>query len=232
MLVDLIIPALNEEQALPRVLATLPRDLLRRVVVVDNGSTDGTTKVALQGASEVLYEPRRGYGRALWTGVEFLGGDPPDVVAFMDGDGADDPALLSVLLDLIARGQADLVIGSRMLGSREKGSMSSAQRVGNRLVPWLVRAFFHGVCTDLGPMRAIRYDCLKRLALVERGMGLTVEMQIRAAQEGLRVAEVPVSYRRRVGASKISGTLGGTVKATARILAVVVRHAMAQSLRR
>jgi glycosyltransferase involved in cell wall biosynthesis len=232
MLVDLIIPALNEEQALPKVLATLPRNLLRRVVVVDNGSTDGTTKVALEGASEVLYEPVRGYGQALWTGVEFLRSDPPDVVAFMDGDGADDPSLLSVLLDVIARGQADFVIGSRMRGSRERGSMSLPQIVGNHLVPWLLRLLFHAVCTDLGPMRAIRYDALKSLALVERGMGWTVEMQIRAAQEGLRIVEVPVSYRRRTGSSKISGTLGGTIKATARILEVVVRHAMAQSLRR
>lgn len=232
MRVDVILPALNEEQALPTVLAALPRAALRHVVVVDNGSTDRTAEVARQNGVTVVSEPRQGYGRALWTGVESLAEDPPDVVAFLDADAADDPSQLPSLLEPIERGVADLVLGTRMLGTRQPGSMGAAQVVGNHLVPFLLRQLYDARCTDLGPMRAIRYEALMSLGLKNRGMGFTVEMQILAAAKGLRTVEVPVGYRRRIGRSKISGTWLGAARATIGILCVVARHKLPQSWRR
>ncbi|MCU0664105.1 MAG: glycosyltransferase family 2 protein [Myxococcota bacterium] len=231
MTVDVIIPALNEEKALAAVLSALSHTAVRRVIVVDNGSTDNTAKVARLGGAKVVSEPRRGYGQAMSTGIESVRDDPPQVVAFLDGDGADDPSFLPALLEPVLRGEADLVLGSRMRGRREQGSMSPAQVVGNHVVPFLLRRLFGARCTDIGPMRVIRYDALRRLDLQDRGMGFTVEMQIRAALLGLRVMEVAVPYRRRIGRSKISGTVRGTVRATVGILAVITRHLWAHNRR-
>lgn len=224
MIVDVVIPVLNEEAALPKVLQALPKDLIRKVVVVDNGSIDNSGAVAEKLGAHVILEPRQGYGRAVWSGIEYLMADPPEVVVFCDGDAADDPTELYSLLDPIKNKNADLVIGSRMKGNLQAGSMSPAQRIGNILVPILLRILYKASYSDLGPFRAIKWQQLMDLKLVDRGFGFTVEMQIKAARNQLQIAEVPVSYRPRIGESKISGTLGGTVKASARILWTVARY--------
>ena len=224
MIVDVIIPVLNEERALATVLGGLSKDLVRRVVVVDNGSTDRSAHIARDLGATVVSEPRRGYGRAVWTGVETLLADPPEVVVFMDGDAADDPSELRQLLEPIEKNRADLVIGSRIAGTTEKGAMSPAQKLGNLLVPALIRLLYGTQTTDLGPFRAIRFDTLMALGLVDRGFGITVEMQIKAAKKGSRVCEVPVTYRPRIGESKISGTVMGTLKAAFKILWIVAKY--------
>jgi glycosyltransferase involved in cell wall biosynthesis len=223
--VDVVIPVLDEERALPGVLDAIPRALVRRVVVVDNGSTDRSAEVARAHGATVITEPRRGYGRAVWTGIETLLADPPDAVVFLDGDGADDPAEMGHVLAPILEGRADLVIGSRMRKPLPRGAMTQAQRLGNVIVPFLLRLLYGVRATDLGPFRAVRWDALRGLGLVDRGFGITVEMQVKAARQGLRVEEVAVSYRPRIGESKISGTLGGAIKASLKILWVVARYA-------
>ncbi len=225
MIVDVIIPVLNEEKALPSVLLGLSTDLVRRVIVVDNGSSDRSGDVARQGGAEVVCEPRRGYGRAVWTGVEQVAQDPPDILVFIDGDAADDPGELPALLAPIEQDRADLVIGSRMAGHTERGAMSPAQKIGNILVPAAIRLIYGTRTTDLGPFRAIRWPTLMDLELIDRGFGITVEMQIKAAKKKVRVVEVPVTYRPRIGQSKISGTLTGTIKAAAKILWTVAKYA-------
>jgi glycosyltransferase involved in cell wall biosynthesis len=224
MIVDIIIPVLNEERALATVLDSLPGDLVRRIVVVDNGSTDRSAQIARDFGARVVFEPRRGYGRAVWTGVEELLADPPEVVAFMDGDAADDPSDLKKLLAPIKENRADLVIGSRIAGNTQKGAMSPAQKMGNILVPALIRLLYGTETTDLGPFRVIRFDTLMALKLVDRGFGITVEMQIKAAKSAVRVVEVPVTYRPRIGESKISGTVMGTLQAGLKILWVVAKY--------
>ncbi len=225
MVVDVVIPVLNEERALPQVLAELPSSLIRQVVVVDNGSTDRSAEVARDGGARVVSEPRRGYGRAVWTGICQLMSDPPEVVVFIDGDAADDPTELSRLVEPIATDDADLVIGSRTTGRIAEGAMPLAQRLGNLLVPLIIRALYHTETTDLGPFRAIRWSSLMELKLIDRGFGITVEMQIKAAKRGLRVVEVPVSYRARIGESKISGNFKVALTAALKILWTVAKYA-------
>lgn len=223
--VDAVIPALNEEAALPRVLAVLPRPPVRRVVVADNGSTDRTAAVARAGGAEVVAEPERGYGAACLRALARLREDPPDVVVFLDGDGSDRPEELPRLLRPIERGEAELVIGSRRLGSSEPGALTVPQRFGNALACTLMRRMYGVRYTDLGPFRAIRWEALERLGMVDRNYGWTVEMQIRAAQLRLRHVEVPVTHRRRrLGESKVSGTVRGTLGAGAKILWTLARY--------
>lgn len=224
MIVDVVIPALDEERALPAVLAEIPRDLVRRVVVCDNGSRDRTAEVAREGGAEVVHEPRRGYGSACLRALARLREDPPDVVVFLDGDRSDRPAELRRLLDAIAQG-ADLVVGSRVLGERERGSLTPQQIAGNAVACVALRVLYGARYTDLGPFRAIRWEALERLEMGDPDYGWTVEMQIKAARRGLRHAEVPVSYRRRIGVSKVSGTLRGTIGASITILRWLARHA-------
>ncbi len=218
----MLIPALNEEQAIAQVLAAIPTGLVREVVVVDNGSTDRTAEVARHGGARVISEPRRGYGQACLSGIAALG--PAEIVVFLDGDYSDFPEDMPALLDPILRGEADLVIGSRVLGQREAGALLPQQRLGNALATWMIRLLFGVRYTDLGPFRAIRSEALDRLRMQDRNYGWTVEMQVKAALAGLRLAEVPVRYRRRVGTSKISGTLAGTLKAGYRIIATILRY--------
>ncbi len=218
-----LIPALNEEQAIAQVLAAIPPGLAQEVVVVDNGSTDRTAEVARSLGARVVSEPRRGYGQACLSGLAALA--PVDIVVFLDGDYSDYPGEMPALLAPILRGEADLVIGSRVLGTRQRGALLPQQRLGNALATWLIRWFYGVRYTDLGPFRAIRTDALRRLQMQDRDYGWTVEMQVKAARAGLRLAEVPVSYRRRLGVSKISGTLKGTLKAGHKIITTILRHA-------
>lgn len=221
--VSLVIPALNEERSLPRVLAALPRDVLHEIVVVDNGSTDGTAEAARAGGARVVEEPRRGYGSACLAGIAAL--DAPDVIAFVDADFSDHPDELPRVLAPILDGSADLVIGSRVTGEREPGALLPQARFGNWLATRLVRWFWGVAFTDLGPFRAVRVDALQRIGMRDRDFGWTVEMQVKAARLGLRCVEVPVSYRARIGTSKITGTWSGAVRAGWKILGTIFREA-------
>ena len=223
MQVAIIIPARNEAEALGRILAEIPRTLVQEIIVVDNGSTDGTASVAQQGGAYVVAEPVPGYGRACLAGLSALS-PSVDVVVFLDGDHSDDAAELPRLLAPIANGQADLVIGSRV-SRAEPGSLTLQQRVGNRLACWLMHKCFGVRYTDLGPFRAIRRESVARLKMQDVAFGWTVEMQAKAARAGLRIAEVPVHYRRRIGRSKISGTLRGTICAGWAIITTILRVA-------
>ncbi len=226
MIVDALIPALNEEDSLPATLGGLEGAGLRRVVVADNGSTDGTARVARAWGAEVVDCPERGYGAACLAGLAHMAADPPEVVVFLDADGADDPADLPALLRPIAEG-ADLVIGSRVLGEAEPGALGFVQRFGNALSTRLVRWTFGVAFTDLGPFRAITWPALKGLQMADRNFGWTVEMQAKGARRGLRCVEVPVAYRRRrAGQSKVSGNLVGGAKAGVKILYTIGREAL------
>jgi glycosyltransferase involved in cell wall biosynthesis len=222
--VAVLIPALDEEPALPGVLAAIPNAgpgwRLRSVVVVDNGSRDRTADVARAAGAMVVAEPRRGYGAACLAHLRLR---PPDVVAFLDADQSDDPGGLPLLIAPIVAGKADLVVGSRALGEREPGSLTLAQAFGNRLAAALLRLLFGLRATDLGPFRAIRWPALESLGMRDRDYGWTVEMQARAARAGLAVAEIPVRYCRRLGRSKISGTVRGVLGAGWKILATIAR---------
>jgi glycosyltransferase involved in cell wall biosynthesis len=230
VIVDVVIPALDEIHALPLVLADLPRDLVRDIVVVDNGSRDGTGAKAASLGCVVIDEPRRGYGSACLAGLARLAkaAPPPDLVAFLDADHSDHAEELPRLLAPFASGRADLVIGSRALGNREPGSLLPQQRFGNALAAWLIRRLYGVTVTDLGPFRVIRWDALARLGMRDRDYGWTAEMQVKALKLGLRYVEVPVSYRRRTGRSKIAGTLRGTIGAGFKILYTVSRYSRGQ----
>ena len=222
--VGIIIPARNEAAALGQVLAELPRGLVHEILVVDNGSTDETAALARRSGAHVVSEPIPGYGRACLAGLAAL--DPSiEVVAFLDADHSDYPEDLLRLLEPIRTGQADLVLGSR-IAQAAPGSLTPQQRFGNRLACALMQWCFGVRYTDLGPFRAIRRDALERLGMADQGFGWTVEMQAKAARRGLRIAEVPVRYRRRIGRSKISGTVSGTLRAGRAIVATIVRIAL------
>ena len=223
MNVSVVIPVFNERASLPLVVWDIPQALVREILVVDNGSTDDTALVAQDLPVRLVREPRRGYGSACLAGIAALAASPPDVVVFLDGDYSDHPEELPRLTGAIAAG-ADLVIGSRMLGNREPGALLPQARFGNALACFLVSVLFGHRYTDLGPFRAIRWDALRDLGMEDRNFGWTVEMQIKALKKRLVVAEVPVSYRRRVGVSKITGTVGGTVKAGGKILWTIARY--------
>ncbi|MEM1116939.1 MAG: glycosyltransferase family 2 protein [Bacteroidota bacterium] len=230
MRVVVVIPARDEAASVGTVVRALPA--VDEVVVVDNGSRDGTASVAREAGATVVAEPRAGYGRACLAGLRHVAAraDAPDVVAFVDADLSDRPEELPALLAPIARDEADLVIGSRVLGQRagrvEAGALLPQARWGNALACALLRARWGARFTDLGPFRAVRYDALRRLGMRDETFGWTVEMQVRAVRAGLRCTEVAVSYRRRVGRSKITGTVNGTVRAGAKILWTVGVHAV------
>jgi glycosyltransferase involved in cell wall biosynthesis len=218
-------PALDEERALPSVLQALPQTLVDEVIVVDNGSRDGTARVAAEHGARVVREDRRGYGSACLAGMAALN-EPRDrdVIVFLDADGSDDPSVLNRLLEPILRGEADMVIGSRVRGERERGALTPHARFGNALAVTLIRILTGVRYTDLGPFRALTWKALRTLGMRDRDYGWTVEMQLRAARAGLRATEVPVPYRRRIGQSKISGTVVGSIRAGTKILWTVAKH--------
>ena len=229
MKVDAVIPALDEEEALPGLLRELSSTPVRRVIVVDNGSRDRTREVAREGGAVVVEEPRRGYGAACLRGIAECRHDPPEVVAFLDADGADDPAELALLVAPIARDEADLVLGSRTLDLArvEPGALTPQARAGNFVATTLIRLLYGRTMTDLGPYRAIRWESLERLEMRDLDFGWTAEMQVKAIRRGLRIVEVPASWRRRRGGrSKISGTLRGVVGAGYKILSTIARHSI------
>jgi hypothetical protein len=220
-----IIPAFNEARSIGLVVGDLPADLIEEVVVVNNASTDETEANARAAGATVLREARRGYGWACLCGIAYARERRPDIVVFLDGDYSDHPEEVVALLDPLLRDEADFVVGSRMRGRRERGAMLPQALFGNRLACGLMRLFWGARFTDLGPFRAIRFASLLRLGMQDKTYGWTVEMQIKAVRAGLRCAEVPVSYRRRVGVSKITGTLAGTVNASYKILATIAKYA-------
>jgi len=216
-----IIPALNEEQSIGRVLDAIPRELAPDIVVVDNGSTDRTAEIAAQHGARVVPEPERGYGAACLRGIAAL--LEPEVVAFLDADLSDDPALLTDLVRPILEGRAELVIGSRMLGEREPGALPPHTLFGNWLAGRILTLLYGQPSTDLGPFRAIRLSALQRLQMSDRGYGWTMEMQAKAARLRLPTLEIPVPYRRRIGRSKITGSLRASAKAAVVILSTAFR---------
>ncbi|MDB5342055.1 MAG: arnC 9 [Schlesneria sp.] len=226
--VVVIIPALNEEEALPHVLRDLPP--VRRVIVVDNGSTDATALLATQEGALVVSEPRRGYGSACICGLNEVeravaaGEYSPRIIVFVDADRSDHADQLPKLVAPIFDGTADFVLGSRLLGEREPGAMPFVALFGNRLACFLMRILFGGKFTDLGPFRAIAYDKLCALSMCDTNFGWTIEMQIKAVRAGLICIEIPVPYRCRIGQSKISGTVSGVIKAGTKILWTIARY--------
>ncbi|MGF1527168.1 MAG: glycosyltransferase family 2 protein [Candidatus Competibacterales bacterium] len=231
--IAVVIPALDEERAIGLVVAAIP-PWVDAVVVVDNGSVDATAQVALAAGAQVVAEPRRGYGAACQAGLAALGdrAGGADIVVFLDGDYSDYPEQMDRLVDPIVAGRAALVVGSRVKGQVEARALTPVQRFGNWLATALIRWRWGVVYTDLGPFRAVTRTALADLALADRDYGWTVEMQARAARRGLAVLEVPVDYRRRIGVSKISGTLGGSWRAGRKILAVIGAEALRPAPRR
>ena len=219
-----IIPALNEENSIAQVIGEIP-EWVDRVLVADNGSTDRTAEVALSVGGEVVDAPERGYGSACLAGIAEAG-EGTDILIFVDGDLADYPDRMATLVDPIVHQQVEMVIGSRVLGGAEPGALTVAQRFGNSFACFLIRLFWGVRHTDLGPFRAITREALERLDMQDRNFGWTVEMQVKAAQYGMKVVEVPVPYRRRIGVSKISGTIRGTVAAGTKIIWVILRSAI------
>ena len=220
--VSVVIPTYNEAPSIGLVLADIPPGTVEQVLVVDSDSTDGTAQIARQMGAEVLHEPRRGYGRACLTGLATV--NTPDVVVFLDEDYSDRPAEMSRLLEPLREGAADIVIGSRLAGKRMAGSMPWHAVVGNRLATHLIASLTGVRLTDLGPFRAARYQALMALDLRESTYGWPVEMIMKGARRGLRIAEVPVSYHPRIGSSKISGTLRGSIGAAWGILSAILKY--------
>ncbi len=220
--VSVIIPTRNEAQSIAHVLADLPSDLTTEVIVVDSNSNDGTPEIAARMGARVVQEPRRGYGRACLTGL--AAANSPDVVVFLDGDYSDRPSELPILLAPIIEGWADITLGSRLHSQNSAGALPRHQVFGNRLAASLIRLLYRLDISDLGPFRAGRASVLRALALKETTYGWAVEMILKGALAGFRVVEVPVSYHPRIGKSKISGTLKGTVGAGWFILSLIVRY--------
>ena len=220
-IIDVVIPARNEEGAIAKVITAIPQELVRHILVGNNGSTDQTAMLAEEHGAHVVHEPRPGYGHACLACLDLIRkqtlGSPPDIIVFLDGDYSDYPQELPMLITPIQAG-ADLVIGSRVTGNREAGSLQPQQRFGNWLATFLIRHLYGVHFTDLGPFRAIRWSSLESLAMSDTNYGWTVEMQVKAAKAGLACREVPVSYRSRIGQSKVSGTIKGSVLAGAKIL--------------
>ena len=231
--ISVIIPVLNEENAIAKVITDIPRTVqipdeqngatIQEIIVVDNGCTDNTVAIASRNGARIITEPRRGYGYACLAGIAALTTAPPDIVVFLDGDYSDYPADMPKLLHPILEGSANLVIGARSADNAQDALLPQA-RFGNWLACFLIKCFFGVRYTDLGPFRAIRYPQLLALNMQDKTFGWTVEMQLKAAKQGMFVCEVPVRYRKRIGVSKITGTFTGTLKAGYKILTTLFYH--------
>lgn len=221
-IIDVIIPAYNEEQSIGLVVRDIPKTLVREIIVCNNTSTDNTVEVARAAGATVLNQPQKGYGSACLKGIEYLKSKPiaeqPDIVVFLDGDYSDYPSEMPQLIQPIVSDNVDMVIGSRALGDLENGAMMPQQIFGNWLATNLIRLFYNYDFTDLGPFRAIKWTKLVEIEMQDPDFGWTVEMQVKAAKHKLKCTEVPVTYRKRVGVSKVSGTIKGTILAGHKIL--------------
>jgi glycosyltransferase involved in cell wall biosynthesis len=222
-----LIPAYNEQDAIAAVIKAIPAGLIEEVIVCDNGSTDQTAIQAGAAGATVVNEPRRGYGNACLKGLAYIASKPetsqPDIVVFLDGDYSDHPEEMPLLISPMATGLCDMVIGSRVLGDREPGSLTPQQVFGNWLATLLIRWLYGYRFSDLGPFRAIRYQQLVAMKMADKNYGWTVEMQVKAAKMNLRCEEAAVSYRRRIGISKVSGTIKGSILAGYKILWTVFK---------
>lgn len=225
--VIIVMPALDEERAIPAVLASIPKEgegfRVREVIVVDNGSRDGTAAAARAAGARVVPEPRRGYGSACQAGIREARAVPPAVLVILDADGSDDPSDLHAILAPLVRGTHDFVLGTRVARA-DPGALPPHVRAGNRLATFLIAATCGFRYTDMGPFRALAWPALEKLAMGDVNFGWNVEMQVKAVRRGLRVVEVPVRYRRRTGTSKISGTVSGTIRAGAKMVYSVFRY--------
>ncbi|TFV92367.1 glycosyltransferase family 2 protein [Algoriphagus kandeliae] len=225
LIVDVIIPAFNEEKSIPKVIRDIP-NWVRHVVIANNNSTDSTAEEAQKAGAIVVFEGQKGYGKACLTAMDWIKSQSiqPDVVVFLDGDYSDYPEEMELLLQPIVEGKADMVIGSRALGNREKGSMTLPQVFGNWLATTLMKWIQGAIYTDLGPFRTIRWKKLLDLEMRDENYGWTIEMQIKAHQKGLKYLEVPVTYRKRIGVSKVSGTVKGVFGAGYKIILTIFKY--------
>lgn len=223
MRISVIIPALNEEQAIGAVVREVPGDLVAEIIVADNGSTDRTAEVARAAGARVIREPTQGYGAACAAGARAA--QDADILVFLDGDRSDHPAEMPAILRPIVDDTADLVIGSRIDGLTEAGALTSQQRFGNRLVTWLLRRLYGVTLTDIGPFRAVRAETLRDLGMEHQTYGWPVEMVVKAAKKGYRIVNVPVSCRKRIGKSKVAGTMKGSLLAGYHLLSTTLRYA-------
>ncbi len=221
-----IIPALNEERSIGQVIGDIPRDLVTEIVVVDNGSTDSTARVASGCGATVVNEERKGYGQACLAGINYTKSSlyTPDIIVFLDGDYSDYPGEMKNLVSPIIEDGYDLVIGSRTIGERQKGALLPQALVGNYVATRLIKLFYGVSFTDLGPFRAVRCDKLLSLDMRDKTFGWTVEMQVKAVKKGFRCTEVPVSYRKRIGTSKITGTIAGSFMAGVKIIWMIFKQ--------
>lgn len=227
-LINVIIPAYNEEKSIAKVIKAIPPGLVAEVIVVNNNSTDATASVAAEAGATVLHEPNAGYGNACLKAIDYVAAKSaatqPDIIVFLDGDFSDFPEEMPKLVQPILQKDADMVIGSRALGQREYGAMMPQQIFGNWLATTLLKWMYKARFTDLGPFRAIKLQTLLDLDMRDRTYGWTVEMQAKAARKRIKYAEVPVSYRRRIGTSKVSGTVKGTLMAGYKIIFTIFKY--------
>lgn len=225
-IVKVVIPAYNEELSIGHVINDIPKEWVSEIVVVNNGSKDKTAEVATAHGATVLNQPKPGYGNACLMGIDYLknSATPPDILVFLDGDYSDYPEQLPEVIQPILDGKADFVIGSRALGNRENGSMTFPQIFGNWLATSMMRWFYGIKFTDLGPFRAIRFNDLIKIDMKDKTFGWTVEMQLKAAKHKLRSTEVPVNYKKRIGVSKVSGTVKGTILAGYKIIFTIFKY--------
>ena len=221
-----LIPAYSESTSIGKVIRDIPKHLVKEIIVINNGSSDDTSVVAESEGATVITEHRKGYGYACLKGIEYLKfpAADDDIIVFLDGDYSDFPQEMELLIKPIIESKSDLVIGSRVLGKRESGAMLPQQIFGNWLATKLIKLFYGIHFTDLGPFRAIRWSALNQINMQDKTFGWTVEMQVKAAKLNLRCAEMPVSYRKRIGISKVSGTIKGTILAGYKILLTIFKN--------